>query len=307
MNTQNLRNQTIGVEIEGTGLTRRKAAETAAKFFGTEVHYVGGGYDTYEVRDTQGRAWKFQRDASIRCYKKVNGTFTAAGSEYSVEAVSPILTYDDIPTLQELVRKLRKSGMVSGPKYCTGVHIHIGLGKHTPKSLCNLINLMASKEDLIYEALEVDSRRMQYCKKMNETLISEIKRQRPNTFSKLADVWYTAHGTNYNRNGHYNESRYHCLNLHAAFTKHTVEFRLFNFDGNLHAGKLRAWIVMCLAMSNQALNQTSASSRKSANTNKKFVMRTWLCRMGLSGDEFANCREHLTAKLTGNSAWSHGA
>ncbi|MFR6421611.1 MAG: amidoligase family protein [Coprococcus sp.] len=34
----------------------------------------------------------------------------------------------------------------------------------------------------------------------------------------------------YGRSQHYNDSRYHMLNLHATFTKGTVEFRLFQFD-----------------------------------------------------------------------------
>ena len=37
---------------------------------------------------------------------------------------------------------------------------------------------------------------------------------------------------------HYNSSRYHGSNIHATFTKGTVEFRLFN--GTLHAGEIKA-------------------------------------------------------------------
>lgn len=48
--------------------------------------------------------------------------------------------------------------------------------------------------------------------------------------AQLADIWYTSNGANYGRTQHYNDSRYHMLNLHATFTKGTVEFRLFQFD-----------------------------------------------------------------------------
>ena len=162
MTTQELRNQTIGVEIEGTGITREQAAKAIAEFFGTTSHYEGGTYCTYTVKDNQNREWRFQRDSSISCYRKENGRLTQASSDYSLEVVTPILTYDEIPTLQEIVRVLRKKGMVSGAKYRAGVHIHIGKGNHTAKTLSNLINLMASKEDLIYEALEVDYSRANY-------------------------------------------------------------------------------------------------------------------------------------------------
>ena len=50
-------------------------------------------------------------DGSIYTQKKVNDEKVAATKEYSVELVSPILTYkEDIETLQEIVRKLRKAG-----------------------------------------------------------------------------------------------------------------------------------------------------------------------------------------------------
>ena len=41
------------IEIEMTGLSRGKAAETLAGFFGTRAEHTGGGYDAYAVRDAQ--------------------------------------------------------------------------------------------------------------------------------------------------------------------------------------------------------------------------------------------------------------
>jgi hypothetical protein len=32
-------------------------------------------------------------------------------------------------------------------------------------------------------------------------------------------------------------------------------------------------------------------------------MRTYLNRIGFIGEEFKNCREHLTAALSGSAAW----
>lgn len=62
----------------------------------------------------------------------------------------------DIETLQELVRKLRKAGAISHAGVGAGVHIHIGANGHTPQSLRNLANLMASHETLIADALKID-------------------------------------------------------------------------------------------------------------------------------------------------------
>ena len=85
-----------------TGLTRAAAARIIAGHFGTQATHVGGGYDTYTVRDNQNRQWKLVSDASIRCR---NGNNRSASRDYSVEFVSPICQYEDIETIQELVRK----------------------------------------------------------------------------------------------------------------------------------------------------------------------------------------------------------
>ena len=104
---------------------------------------------------------------------------------------------------------------------------------------------------------------------------------------------------------HYHESRYHLLNLHSYFTgHHTVELRGFN--GELHAGKIRAYVVLALALNYQALTQRGASSRKPQTENEKFAMRTYLNRIGLIGDEFKACREHLYKHLDGVAAWRYG-
>ena len=102
-----LREQKFGIEIELTGLTRKRAAEVIGKYLGQEPHYDGGYYEEYSVRDGQGRKWKVMYDSSIVAVKKGGGS---AGDEYKVEFVSPICEYADIPTIQELVRQLRHAG-----------------------------------------------------------------------------------------------------------------------------------------------------------------------------------------------------
>ena len=112
-----MKNQTFGIEIEMTGLTRYDAAKTVAKYFGTTERYVGGGYSAYEVNDPTGRTWKLMSDASIRAEKKGGGT---ASDDYKVELVSPICRYEDIETVQAIVRELRHAGMRVNES--TGVH-----------------------------------------------------------------------------------------------------------------------------------------------------------------------------------------
>jgi len=298
-----MKKQTIGVEVEMNNITRAQAAKVAATHFGTgryEDTAHRNGYSTWSAWDSQGREWKFQKDVSI------------AGPDIEkCEMVTPILTYSDMETLQELLRKLRKAGAKSDSTRGCGVHIHIGAKGHTPQTLRNLVNIMASHESLITTALNLSrSRIARYCRTVDPRFLEEINRKKPTTMSKLADIWYTSHGASYGRSQHYNDSRYHMLNLHATFTKGTVEFRLFQFDaptaerkGGLHAGHLKSYIQLCLALSQMAKEVRTASPKPQQNENPKYAMRTWLLRLGFIGDEFKTARELLTKRLDGDAAF----
>ena len=301
-----MKKQTIGVEVEMNSITRDKAAKLAAAFFGTgrfENTAGRNGYCTWSAWDESGREWKFQKDVSI-----------AGPDSEKCEMVTPILTYADMETLQELIRRLRKAGAKSDATRGCGVHIHIGAKGHTPQTLRNLANIMASHERLIADALKIDQGRMnRYCRTVNPRFIEQLNKKKPTTMAQLADIWYTANGANYGRNQHYNDSRYHMLNFHATFTKSTIEFRLFQFDkptaekkNGLHAGQLKSYIQLCLALSQMAKTVRTASPKPQQNENPKYAMRTWLLRLGFIGDEFKTARELLTKRLDGDAAFRSG-
>lgn len=302
-----MKEQTIGVEVEMNHITRTNAAKVAAELFGTgryENTAFRNGYYTWSAWDQQGREWKFQRDSSI-----------SGPDDQKCELVTPILKYDDIELLQELIRRLRKAGAISHAGVGAGVHIHIGAQGHTPQTLRNLANIMASHEQLIAEAIKIDHYRMnQYCRTVNPNFLKQLNTKKPKTMAQLADIWYGSQGCDSGRTAHYNSSRYHMLNLHATFTKGTVEFRLFQFDrpengkrNGLHAGQLKSYIQLCLALNQMAKDQKSASSKPQQHENPKFAMRTWLNRLGFIGEEFATAREFLTKNLSGNAAWRFAA
>ena len=230
------------------------------------------------------------------------------------ELVTPILRYEDIETLQELCRRLRKAGAKSDATRGCGVHIHIGANGHTPQTLRNLANIMASHEDLLADALRLDRRRMnRYCRTVDPDFLRLLNQRKPKTMAALADVWYRGNGADYGRSQHYNDSRYHMLNLHATFTKGTIEFRLFQFDApangkqnGIHAGQLKSYIQLCLALSQLAKDVRTASPKPQQNENPKYAMRTWLLRLGFIGEEFATARDFLTRNLDGDAAFRNG-
>ena len=301
-----MKKQTIGVEVEMNNISRRTAARLAANFFGTgryEDTARRNGYCTWSAWDETGREWKFQKDVSIQ-----------GPDDEKCEMVTPILHYSDIETLQELCRQLRHAGAKSDATRGCGVHIHIGANGHTAQSLRNLANIMASHEELLTDSLKLDRRRLaNYCRTVDPNFLEEVNRRKPTTMAKLADIWYGSQHENYGRNQHYNGSRYHMLNLHATFTKGTVEFRLFQFDaptaerrGGIHAGQLKSYIQLCLALSQMAKEVRTASPKPQQNENPKYAMRTWLLRLGFIGEEFETARDILTRNLSGDAAFRHG-
>lgn len=293
----------FGIEIEFTGITRSKAAEVAAQFLNGSVRATSDYYGTQRVAAADGRVWKFMSDGSITCQRKEHGQTVSANGTYSVELVSPVLLYrEDIDTLQGLVRILRKAGGFANSS--CGIHIHLDGFNHTPRSIRNFVNIIASHNDLFYKALQIEPQRMRYCKKMDAYLVERMNNAKPATLAQIESIWYE--GYRENRDQHYHSSRYHFLNLHSFFHgHHTVELRGFN--GTLHAGKTRAYIVLALALNHQALTQRNARYKKVQEENERFAMRTYLNRIGFIGSEFKNCREHLYQHLSGNAAWRYGS
>lgn len=287
----------FGIEIELTGITRKEAAEVIQKHLNGEIEFLSG--QNYQVVAADGRIWAVVYDGSLRCQRKIRGGIASAGNEYSVEIVSPILNYEkDIESLQELVRKIRKAGGFTNTS--CGIHIHLNGADHSPRSLRNFINIIYSRNDLLYNSLQIEPNRIRYCKALDENLVERMKKKKPTTFKEIEDIWYE--GYYQGRNRHYHDSRYHFLNLHSFFNGvGTVELRGFN--GTLHAGRIRAFTLLALAMNNQALNQKSASTKKPQIENPKFAMRTWLNRIGFIGEDFKNPREHLVKHLEGSAAW----
>lgn len=309
MNTQqrieNMKQQTIGVEVEMNNIRRMEAARKIAEYFGTTAWYAAReyGYETCACKDNQGRVWKFQKDVSI-----------AGPDDEKCEMVTPILTYNDMETLQEIIRILRKAGAKSDASRGCGVHVHIGANGHTAKTMRNLTNIMASHENLLIEAMNISRARIdRYCQVVDRRFLEEINKKKPTTMAKFADIWYGSQNEEYGRTMHYNGSRYHILNFHATFTKGTIEFRMFQFDApangkqnGLHAGQLKAYIQLCLALSQMAKEAKGASARPQQHENPKYAMRTWLLRLGFIGEEFATARELLTKRLSGDASFRSG-
>ena len=132
---------------------------------------------------------------------------------------------------------------------------------------------------------------------------AKIERSRPKTREQMNRIWYGYHN---HHPQHYDQTRYHGVNLHNVWYRGTVEFRWF--QATLHAGKVKAAVQFVLAIAAKALNSRGASSRKREfdPASAKYDFRVFLLHLGLIGDEFKSARKHLLNAMPGDAAWKNG-
>jgi hypothetical protein len=142
-----------------------------------------------------------------------------------------------------------------------------------------------------------------FCKDVDQQFLARIEREKPRTLDALNVAWYGYHNL---RPIHYDQTRYRALNLHSLWQKGTIEMRLF--EASLHAGKVKSYIQLALALGAKAIDSKSAKSarRPLSTATAKYDFRVILLGLGLIGDEFKTARLHLLSRLEGSAAWKHG-
>lgn len=280
-----------GIEIETVGLSREAAARAIAAVVGGTASQDPDNVTCWTATDPTGRTWRAIPDGSLSGYT-------------NAEIVSPILTYADLEQLQEVVRAVKRAG-AKVDESC-GIHVHVDAAAFDAKKLCNLAKLVHQQEDLLIAALKVQpARLMRYTQRVEQRFINAIVEQPPRTMAELGAAWY---GRPVDRRlAHYDSSRYHGLNLHSVWYRGTIEYRYF--EGTLHAGKVKAYVQLCLAITAKALGSRFALARKRTvdGAHSKYDFRVFLLRLGLIGDEFRTARLHLLEHLSGSTAFRNSA
>ncbi len=273
----------FGVEIETVGISRQQLANAIQTVVGGRVL---PGPDGYTVADERGRNWSVVRDGSLSGVN--NG-----------EIVTPILEWTDIEQLQDVVRAVRAAG-ARADSSC-GIHIHVDGSRFDAKAITNLVKMVNKQEALIESAIRLSSdRRSRYCQPIDQSFLGRLEQQRPQSMDQVRAAWY---GSAHHRPTRYDYSRYHGLNLNSLFYRGTIEWRLFN--GTLHAGEVKAYVHLVLAIAHKALSAKSAASRKRTldPATARYDLRVFLLRLGFIGPEFKSTRMHLMKHLGGSAAW----
>lgn len=288
---QTAKELTFGTELEYTNISRERAVKAIHSVVGGTIHYTGGGYDEWTVIAPDGRHWKAISDGSLT---------DRAGS---AEVVTPILKWDDLDTLQAVVRELRHAGAKT-PE-CTSQHVHIGVGDFDARQIANLARIFYKQEELILKAAgTLESRLQHYTRRTERGFIARLEATKPTTREALNRAWF---GYANPQPNHYDGARYRAINLNNVWRMGTVEFRLFN--GTNHAGEVKAHIILCLAIAALAKTAKCASTKNQrpfCAESAKYDMRVFLLRLGLIGTEFKNVRMHLLKLLPGSTAWKNG-
>ncbi len=283
---------TIGVEMELVGLNRGTAARAMQGVVGGTTRHVGSPscYDPWKVTATDGRVWTAMADSSLSGPRHLQS-----------EIVSPILRYEDIPTLQEVLRACRRAGGRADSS--CGVHVHIGADpfKRDPKALIRFAKLVNKNYDLLVRMLGCESRARLWCRPVPRSFFAALEGKRNPTLDDVKSAWY-GEGRESRSAYHYDDSRYCLLNLHNVWFRGTVECRAFN--GTTHAGKVKAFVQLVAAMAATALvcKRQSNNPTPVRPESVKYDARCLLIKLGLVGDEFKTARLHLLANLEGDGS-----
>lgn len=293
--------QPFGVEIEMTGITRKRAAEVICDVLDGKLYRRSSskGRDHYQVIDPQERKWRIMFDKSMtRCDENYEVT---ENEDYGVELCTPILRYEDIPVLQAVADALSDAGAVTGAEFRAGFHIHMDGAEITPQKLINLVNFYSSKENYFWQVLDVPDNREPYCQRINRDFVAELNLRKTQTLDEIAELWYKHSDSKYKSDRY--KSRYRFLNLHSLFQSGHYEIRGCN--GTLDRDEIHAYLSLFLGVHNAAMTKQRCSPIESTTTNMKYAVRVVLINLGLNGMEFATARRVLLAGLDGNSAWLH--
>jgi hypothetical protein len=143
---------------------------------------VGGTVDhddcegVWRIADARGRTWRVDPDASL------------SDDDYSGEIVSPVLAYEDLEQLQEVVRAVRRVGARADES--TGIHIHVGGYQLDVKAITNLVKFMHKQERLLEHVFAAHHPRRFYCAPIDPAFLQRLETRRPQTMRELRETWY---------------------------------------------------------------------------------------------------------------------
>jgi hypothetical protein len=180
----------FGLELEIVSISKASAAQAIQSVVGGSVECGFNG--SYLVHAADGRIWNVVNDGSLSGSRSQNG-----------EVVSPILKFEDIEMLQEVIRALRRAG--ARVDHSTSAHVHLSHPDLNPKTIRNLVRIVHKHETMIQHILQVsNARKNRYCKTMDEGVAQRFEKK-ITTERELNEAWYGTYNPNPQR---HDQNRY---------------------------------------------------------------------------------------------------
>lgn len=237
-------------------MTRKELVQALEARWKAKAKYLGMPSCAYELKCGAG-TFIIDRDGVIR---------DLAGREVSVEE---LLREEDLT-----------SAAMAAPD--GGYAVELPLAGHTPASLRNLVNMLASKEHLLTSSFAltqplVDSR-----------LAEELGKRNALDMETFQVFW--------------TDSKSGCSHgFELDFEKQTLTIKLLK--DNPTPDEMAAFRELVVCMNEYAKKLKRSLLKPAQGDNPKYAMRTWLLRLGMNGDAFKLTRKVLLARLSGSAAF----
>ena len=153
---------------------------------------------------------------------------------------------------------------------------------HTVISLRNLINMLASKQDLLCSAFGLEQPILE------RALAEELDPIPIEDVDVFVAIWRDL-------------ERGRAAGLKLDLATRTLVLQLPKENPTLE--EVTAFRDLAFGMDANAKKLKHTSFKPAQDENPKFAFRTWLIRLGMNGDEFKATRKLLLARLAGNSSF----
>ena len=240
-------------------MERKSIIKALESKFKCKAKYLGAPSFAYEIETEKG-IFRIDRVGNIQ---------TETGQNISLELV-----------LTDSLEKESSIEIVAPEE--TSFSVSFPISYHTPRSIKVMINMIASKQNLIMKSFELTDRLLEdrFIEMINSCDISDMAE-----FESL-------------------------INSTAPEDHNIVSFKFDEFALMFHLTKpdlsqeeMDAFFDLITLIHEASLRQQYASEKSKEVVNEKYSFRVWLLRLGMIGDSYRVSRATLLKRLEGNSAF----
>lgn len=156
-----------GLEMEFTGITRKRAAELIAEQFETSAAYSFEG-DRYSIKDTRERVWTVFPCSGVRAERWQNSRMVGANYLYQVKICTPMLYESDFETIEKILGRLETGGAVTNESTGMAVKLSMVGLNNVERFESNLANIYESRGALLQKAIGREFCNLADCSKLKE-------------------------------------------------------------------------------------------------------------------------------------------